>query len=105
MIAAGVQKFVYGPGRFVGDGEQWEASATMFAEAGVKFGEMIESYTAQTIRSTDPDREWFDKVFRLFRTLSPERPLTETDHNEILESLELKADPAKTVLRILKARP
>ncbi len=37
MIAAGVKRFVYGPGRFVGVEEQWDASSTMLREAGVEF--------------------------------------------------------------------
>lgn len=37
MIAAGVKRFIYGPGRFVGVEEHWEASSTMFHESGVEF--------------------------------------------------------------------
>jgi hypothetical protein len=37
MIAAGVKRFIYGPGRFVGVEEHWEASSTMLHESGVEF--------------------------------------------------------------------
>lgn len=37
MIAAGIVGFRYGPGRFVGDDEQWEASSAMFDEAKVSY--------------------------------------------------------------------
>lgn len=59
MIAAGVRSFVYGPGRFVGDGEQWEASSKMFAEAGVEVGEMVGTYVSQTSVPADLPAEWF----------------------------------------------
>ena len=103
MIAAGVSSFVYGPGRFVGDVDQWEASATMFEEAGVKTGEMVGTYVAKP--SADSDSEWCERALGLLRSLAPYRILTTTDEAEILAALELREEPVKTVLRILKARP
>jgi dCMP deaminase len=38
MIAAGVSRFTYGPGRFGGDNEQWDAASDMLREAGVSYG-------------------------------------------------------------------
>ena len=103
MIAAGITRFVYGPGRFVGDVEQWKASSTMFEEAGITTGEMVGTYVARF--PADPDRDWCERAFALFRTLAPHRPFSSTDDAELLVGIELKEDPTQTVLRILKVRP